>query len=186
MKQIQVSASFIILWITVLFLDTEQLCSYFLLSAVVHEFGHLAAIRLCGAQVLQFRLSALGGVIRYYLPIKTRLRELCICLSGCLFGAIFAVFAYICKVPLLCGASTILTAFNLLPLSFLDGGRAWNILIGEHTILLFLEYGTIILMLCIGVGAVLQWRAYGLFCMACILAFLQQSHLHRRKNKGMI
>ena len=186
MKRVQITMPFLIMWAAILFLDTERICVYFLLAAAVHELGHIWAIRLCGGQILHFRLGALGGLIRYYLPHKTVSKEVLICISGCLFGMMLSCVSASADIPLLCGASTILTLFNLLPLPYLDGGRALCLLIGECRLLLFLEYFTVSLLFCLGFAAAICWHAYGLMLMAALPAILQQSALHHRKNKGMI
>lgn len=186
MRRIKITRSFLIVWILILFMDTERISLNFFAAAVIHEVGHLFAIWLCGGQIMQIRLSAVGGMIRYYLPRKTKIRECCIALSGCVFGFLLSVAAYAFGNVYLCGASTLLTCFNLLPISFLDGGRTLRIIWEDHPILLFIEYLTIGVFLILGIAAVHIWCAYGVLIAACVLAFLQQSLLRRRGNKGMI
>ena len=186
MRRIKVTRSFIIFWILVLFVDTEGVSLVFLIAAAFHEFGHLMAIYLCGGKVMQIRLNATGGEIRYYLPRKTKIRESCIALSGCTFGFILSVTAFLSGMVMLCGASTILTCFNLLPISFLDGGRALGIIWEDCAVLLWIECFTIGLLFLCGIMFVYMWNAYGVLLAAVLLVFLQQSLLRRRKNKGMI
>ena len=186
MKRIQISISFILVWLIIVFLDTEKVWPYFVAAAFVHELGHIVAIRLCGGQILRFHLGAFGGVIRYYLPNQTVQKEFVICISGCLLGGLLALLAAVGAMPLLCGASTILTIVNLLPISYLDGGRALTLVFGESRVLELLEYFVIAFLFCFGVFAALEWQAYGLLLMLAAPMFLRQTHLHRRKNKGMI
>lgn len=186
MKRIKISISFFLVWFLIIFLDTEKVWPYFVAAAAVHEMGHITAIHVCGGQVLRFQLGAFGGIIRYYLPNRTVRKEFLICVSGCLFGMLLALVSAAVRIPLLCGASTILTIANLLPISYLDGGRALNLLFGEKRVLSLLEYFVITLLLCIGAAAALEWKAYGLLAMLAVPMFLHQTDLHRRKNKGMI
>lgn len=79
-----------------------------------------------------------------------------------------------------------MTVFNLLPISYLDGGRALHLLFGENAILRLLEFFFVALLLSLGLAAAFEWNAYGLLIMAAIPMFLLQTHLHRRKKQGMI
>ena len=156
------------------------------MAALVHELGHIIALRLLGGQILCFRLGAFGGIIRYYLPNRTTWKEVVICISGCVLGTVLAVLSAVVSIPLLCGASTILTVMNLFPISYLDGGRALRLLFGDNRMLDFLEYIIIVILLCVGGAAALKWRAYGLLLMLAVPMFLRQTGLRQRKNRGMI
>ena len=186
MKRIKISVSFFLVWILIVFLDTDKIWPYFVVAAVIHEIGHIAAVYLCRGQILRFHLSAFGGIIQYYLPNRTTRKEFLICMSGCLFGILLSLVAAVLSMSLLCGASTILTLINLLPVSYLDGGRALYLVFGENRALCLLEYFVIAFLLCCGAAAALKWKAYGLLLMLAVPMFLRQTGLHQRKNKGMI
>ena len=93
-----------------------------ILAAAVHELGHLLALRLCGGQVMRIFLRA-GGARIEAAPLKLG-RELICILAGPAAGAATILAWRI--FPELALAGLLQTAFNLLPLPYLDGGRAWR------------------------------------------------------------
>lgn len=94
------------------------------LSALCHELGHLAGLRLTGAPVEVFRLTAFGAEIQAntrYLPYG---QEILCTLAGPMVNILLALlFARICGDYVLAGANLLLGCFNLLPIPSLDGGR---------------------------------------------------------------
>ena len=91
-----------------------------LMAALLHECGHLLAIRLTGGRVLAIRLHGSGARIETA-PMEPGREALC-ALAGPGLGAVtilaWRVF------PELALAGLVQTAFNLLPIYPLDGGRA--------------------------------------------------------------
>ena len=84
------------------------------LSALCHELGHLGALRLAGAEVECFRLSAFGAEIQAdtrYLPYPKE------------------ILSRVAGDYVLAGANLLLGVFNLLPIPSLDGGRALYLLV---------------------------------------------------------
>ena len=183
---VRVAPSFFCLLALLIFLDTENLFLIFFFAAAVHECGHVVAIRLCGGSIRSFRLSGTGGEIRYMLPVQSSAREVLIALSGCLFGGALSAIAILSGRPLLCGASTMLTLFNLLPIPFLDGGRALELAFGKRAVLKLLADFTIGVLLCFGAVSAYRWHAFGLLFISVFLALRQQTVLHQRANRGMI
>ena len=100
-----------------------------LLAAVCHELGHLAALRLAGGRVEEFRLTAFGARISCDTRYLYYGRELLCVLAGpgvnLLMGVCLArVGAYTAA-----GAHVLQGCFNLLPAAGLDGGRALHLLV---------------------------------------------------------
>ena len=100
------------------------------LSALCHELGHLAALRLAGAGVEMFRLTAFGAEIRAdtrYLPYG---REILCTLAGPVVNLVLAlILARVAGDYILAGANFLLGIFNLLPIPSLDGGRTLFLLV---------------------------------------------------------
>lgn len=100
-----------------------------LLAALCHELGHYGALRLCGGQLEGVSVSAFGAQMR--IRDRQRLsygREALCVLAGPLVNAVLwwllsLAGAYCESAYLFAGAQLVLGAFNLLPLSALDGGR---------------------------------------------------------------
>ena len=90
-----------------------------LLAALVHELGHLIAIRLTGGRVQRIELRAPGARIVTD-PMLPRVEALC-AMAGPGAGAL-CVLAWR-WFPELALAGLAQTAFNLLPVSPLDGWR---------------------------------------------------------------
>ena len=91
-----------------------------MLAALIHEVGHILSLWLCGGRIRRLSLQ-IGGAKIEAAPMPPG-RELCCILAGPAAGAltIFAWRAF----PELAVAGLVQTAFNLLPLPNLDGGRA--------------------------------------------------------------
>ena len=91
-----------------------------LLAAAVHELGHILAVRLTGGRVRRLVLRA-GGA-RMETDAMEPGQELVCALAGPAAGALTALAWRV--FPELAVAALVQTAFNLLPVYPLDGGRA--------------------------------------------------------------
>lgn len=126
----EITWGFLALLILALTAGAGEVLPLVALSAVCHELGHLAALRLAGAKVEAFRLTAFGAEIQAdtrYLPYG---RELACTLAGPAVNLLLALsLARVSGDYLLAGANLLLCVFNLLPLPSLDGGHALHILV---------------------------------------------------------
>ena len=91
-----------------------------LLAALIHELGHLLALKLAGGRVLSIRLRSFGARIEAA-PMSPGRTALC-ALAGPAAGAL-TIFAWK-SFPELALAGLVQTVFNLIPVYPLDGGRA--------------------------------------------------------------
>lgn len=92
-----------------------------LLAALIHEAGHVIAAALLGVKLRLCRTGPAGIALRYDFSVVSHLREAAVCLAGPLLGAL----CFLCgfrSMSYLAGASAALSLFNLLPISYLDGG----------------------------------------------------------------
>ena len=94
-------------------------------AALAHELGHLAVIAMTGAEVRGVRLGAAGAVIELGGRLTHR-QEMAVAAAGPLAGIVFSVFCIIADTPYFRYAgliSLLASAFNLLPVYPMDGGR---------------------------------------------------------------
>ncbi|MCD7769143.1 MAG: hypothetical protein LUH36_03360 [Oscillospiraceae bacterium] len=120
-----VSPGFLLLGAALYYMGGWPAAAAFLAAGLAHELGHLTALFLAGAAVRGVRITACGPVIDYS-GVLTRRQEAGIIAAGPVAGLLFAVCCFITDIPFLryAGAIALLgTAFNLLPVLPMDGGR---------------------------------------------------------------
>ncbi len=96
-----------------------QWVAAFLISTVIHEVCHLAALKLCRAPILSVNIHALGMEIRT-LPLLP-IQEMFCALAGPLGSAGLLLLGKWMPLTALCGLFHLL--YNLLPIYPADGGR---------------------------------------------------------------
>lgn len=131
-RGVHVSASFFLLAALALIVSPWEIAASVLLAALLHECGHLLALKAFRVPVEGLRLTALGAEL--YARGARRLsyaRELAVTLAGCgvnlACGFLTALAARRLSWEggfLFAGAHFLLAAFNLLPIPPLDGSRA--------------------------------------------------------------
>ena len=144
-----------------------------LLPVILHELGHILALRLLGLRICRFRIE-LKGLCMEYRGYAGGLGHALAAAAGPALGLLYALAASLLAVQygnpwleLTAGVSLLLSAFNLLPALPLDGGRILYhlsaALFGERvaarvTDITSLVVGTTLLVL----GAYLMFRGFGL------------------------
>ena len=109
---------FLVTGLMVLLFPLRFLAGIFL-AALVHELGHIMAIRLTGGRILAVRLQAFGARIEAA-PMEPGRAAVC-ALAGPAAGAM-TMLAWR-RFPELGLAGLVQTVFNLLPVYPLDGGQ---------------------------------------------------------------
>lgn len=129
--KVRVSGGFVLLAVWFVLANGWEPLETVLGAAAVHEWGHWVVLRLLGAEVTGFRLSALGAVLETDSGRLSYGRELAAVLAGPagnLLAALALTAAARGRWPAAVGANLVLCAFNLLPIRPLDGGRALYLL----------------------------------------------------------
>ena len=123
MLRLGISPAGALLWSLLYLLLTPGEFLSLLAAVLFHELGHILALLLLDGGVDAVCLTGTGMRLdcrRVLAPAGA----LAAALAGPAFGALWALCAHALGLELAAGLSAALTAFNLLPLSFLDGGRA--------------------------------------------------------------
>lgn len=117
-----------------------------IIAALIHELGHYCAVKILGGSIHTFKISPFGAIIEAC--DLTQTGELISIISGPLAGLLLAfVFRRYPEIAL-CGVMQ--SAYNLLPLYPLDGGKALQLIIhmmgGSDRYFRVIECFTIVLL----------------------------------------
>ncbi len=137
--KLKISAAAPVLLAALIWLSSPLLLSAVLLAAICHELGHYAVLRLLGGQVESITVTMLGAEMRIAPthPLSYG-GELLATLAGpaanLLLALLFGLGGHFAPVLyLFSGVQLILGAFNLLPITPLDGGSLFWIAIAWFT-----------------------------------------------------
>lgn len=169
-------AAWISLAFSVILLPLDWVTAW-LFALCVHETGHICVSLLCGARIHHIRFTCLGAQITAdSLPHG---QEIFCTLAGPASGLLLLLFAKWLPKTAVCGMAQ--AVYNLIPLMYLDGGRALRgilcLLTGEQTastISLHIDRVTrmILCILCLYVTWRLTWYLALLPC--CVFLFRQR------------
>lgn len=138
-------ASYLFLALTLLILPMRWLWAM-LIAAVVHEMGHIVAVKAFGGKIHGFTCRWEGALI--HASMDSRWKEVVSILAGPCAGAVLALFCrWIPRVAILAAVQTL---FNFLPVYPLDGGRLIRCLGAGKKVVVWVEYVAIICLLLIG------------------------------------
>ncbi|MCL2030326.1 MAG: M50 family metallopeptidase [Oscillospiraceae bacterium] len=139
--RVTVTGGFVLVWGIMVYLDAGRIAALCLLTALLHEAGHLLFLLLCGGRLRSAELNASGAVIRTQPGQLSYKREIACVLAGpaasLAAALLFALggdrinFAFAPARDGLAGLCLLQGAFNLLPARGLDGGRALRLML-EH------------------------------------------------------
>ena len=130
LPRVDISAPALLLWALAVYLSPPGVLWTVLVPVLVHEAGHIAAIRLLGLKLTGLSIEA-GGLEISYRGDREPRRELLIAAAGPLAGFLAAALfpALGERGRLAAGVSVLLSLFNLLPTRPLDGGRMAELLL---------------------------------------------------------
>lgn len=128
MPKISVKYSFLVFNALVfMFRETSLICGFYI-ACIIHEIGHIIAIRLTGGKVSRIDFSWLGIKMTATPPVSLR-SGIIVQLSGPLANLLVFLMLAIAEnwgyTAIFCLAEGI---FNLLPYSFLDGGAVLDMI----------------------------------------------------------
>ena len=129
--KIKISFTFFALILLLIIFNKTEYLYISIISAMLHELGHLFALKFFGAKILEFKISLFGGNIKTEDFINTNyLQDIIILISGPFINLFFAVFCYFLlfsfKTQKLVDFTLVnltLAFFNLLPFYSFDGGK---------------------------------------------------------------
>lgn len=129
--QIYVSVFTVICAFLVLLSDVSIYTFAVLLSAVLHEAGHILALSFCGEKPKKICIYPFGVDMKCCLSGLSYKKELFVLLSGsatniiiCLLSLIICIFSYSRIALFIVFCNAFLGFSNLIPINGLDGGRA--------------------------------------------------------------
>ena len=126
---------FLLLALALLILPLRWLLAV-LTAGAVHELGHYAALRLCGVNVSDLRIGLDGT--RMSVGQMGRWQELFCALAGPLAGMGLVLLAR--WMPRTAVCACIQSAYNLLPVYPLDGGRAVRCICASDRVCRYIEW----------------------------------------------
>ena len=177
LPNLRVTPGFAVLLGLLIALDPGGLCLPLMAAAALHELGHLAALRHCGAAVAELRLGVLGAVIAAG-PMPPETERRCAVagpLASLLGLGLFPVF------PRFALLSGLLALANLLPVWPLDGGRILRTLWPERADLVSGLTAVVLLLAACLMTAVIHRGLWPLLLTTVLLGKFAAGRLQEQK-----
>ncbi len=178
-NKIVVTPSFFLMLGGALLLGAAEVLPLVALAALLHEMGHLLALRVFRVSVEAIHFTAFGMEIRADTRFLPYGKDIICTLAGPGMNLLMAVIlSRLAGDYLLAGANLLEGAFNLLPLTGLDGARALHLLLSwlfdpvradricriiEVVCALLLAVCSLYLMVCCRTGGFLLVAVVGIF-----------------------
>lgn len=138
--RVVISASLLLVIAAAILIVPIQWIAAWLLALAIHEFCHYVALKLCGASVSRVCLGG-NGIVMETQQLSYGKEAIC-AYAGPLGALLILLFAR--YVPRTSICTIVLSAYNLLPIFPLDGGRglgcALKALVHENTALCIMRY----------------------------------------------
>lgn len=139
LARVMISIPSLIFWVAVVLFDRTSCTAASVTAAILHELGHIAAMKRCGIAVSGLRILPYGLEITASRPPRSFGEDILVSLAGCAVNIVTAPVFYLLGASLhgtvselfllLSGASVMLAILNALPISTLDGGCALEALL---------------------------------------------------------
>lgn len=156
-----VKPEFLVILAFTLLVFPFQWITAWILASLFHEFCHYIALRLSGCSVFQIQVSLNGAVMDTDLTDETR--EILCALAGPVGGLLLIFAGRWCPRLALCGLFQ--SAYNLIPIYPLDGGRAVSGVLRKlfsnvvaKRIQKVLEYSFLLLFILLGLYSALRLK----------------------------
>ena len=195
MIRVSVSAGFVFGFAALWLFDESGALSAMIPAAAAHELGHAAVLMTVGAGISEIRLEASGLRMDYIYP-PGPVGEAFAAAAGPGMGILYSTLCSalgngIKSEFLLCsaGISLVLSIFNLLPASALDGGRILRIFLGrtacaEVSWKIMLALDIVISVAFIAVGIWYGAHAFGIALIPSGIWVIAHSLAEYCKNHG--
>jgi len=121
--RIGLSGAGALLWAALYLLLTPIEFFSLIAAVMMHEIGHILVLMILDSGVDCICLTGAGLRIDCRIGLSWG-EEILAALAGPVFGALWCICSWYLGLHLSCRLSAALTLFNLLPLSYMDGGRA--------------------------------------------------------------
>lgn len=116
--------------------DRLNIFLFFILSCICHEIGHILVCKLFRYKPV-VTVSVFGAKLKGY-PVK-RYQKLAVLLAGPCVNLVFVLitvcilsFSFSLDIYVFCCVNSVILLFNLLPVSFLDGGQILGLFVQNH------------------------------------------------------
>lgn len=119
--EVRMDFSFFAVLCICFFLDKSGVCLLSILAAAAHEFGHLAAILLCGESPDSVTFYGAGIRISCRYQRLAFGGQLCVLAAGCCTNLLLFAAAMLCGAEQFAAVNLVTCAFNLLCIGSLDG-----------------------------------------------------------------
>jgi len=149
-------------------LDSEGIALHAFFAALLHELGHITAIKICGGKINRLKIAVGGAEIVSNLGVLGYKRELIVCLAGpavsigvAVISALTAMFFENEHMYVFSGINMALGVFNLIPVPVFDGGMALRAIVlrkngSEPRILKVLTYAGCASIFAVGLFGVIH------------------------------
>lgn len=172
-SRIEVYPSFVLLVCLLIFLDTGTTALLFLVSAALHEGGHLFAMRLLGVPCYGMELRGTGAVI--HTGDTSPGKEALCAAAGPAVNLLLLLLTFR-LLPAMALVNFLLLLWNLLPLYPLDGGRLLHLLFAavfrQSTADRMTDTVNFLLCIAVSAAAVLQTCVFHAGLYPCLFAAL--------------